>query len=417
MKFTFLGGAGEVGRSGVLVETNNKRFMVDYGIKVMDEGPAELPLVPSKKIHEIVISHGHLDHIGFLPMLYENNQVPWYATPPTGALAELLIEDAMKVQKLNGFENPYTKESFIRSLENFYPLEYEEPFQMRSGAELVLHDAGHIIGASMCEFNIEKRKIIYTGDYNFMENEMHKGAKYDTDIDILITESTYADKEHPPREEEIKKMIENINHAIDRGGCALVPVFAVGRTQEVMSILINHFSDVPIYIDGMSVKSTDIYLRFPRFIKNPKKLHDAMHYVKVPKRMYHREKAVRGGSIIVCPAGMLSGGWAMWYLERLPQNSTITITGFCAEGTNGRRLLEKGSIIVEGKEKEIKFKTIKVDFSAHVGRKEIFDMIKRSTPELIVCMHGDNCFTFADELRDMGFEAIAPRLGETIPVK
>jgi putative mRNA 3-end processing factor len=417
MKFTFLGGAGEVGRSGVLVETNSKRFMVDYGIKVMDEGPAELPLVPSKKIQEIVISHGHLDHIGFLPMLYENNQIPWYATPPTGALAELLIEDAMKVQKLNGFENPYTRESFIRSLENFYPLEYEEPFQMRSGAELVLHDAGHIIGSSMCEFNIEKRKIVYTGDYNFKENEMHKGAKYDTDIDVLITESTYAEKEHPPREEEIKRMIENITYAIDRGGCALVPVFAVGRTQEVMSILIDYFSDVPIYIDGMSVKSTDIYLRFPRFIKNPKKLHDAMHYVKVPKKMYHREKAIKGGSIIVCPAGMLSGGWAMWYLDRLPLNSTITITGFCAEGTNGRRLLEKGSIIVEGKEKEIKFKTIKVDFSAHVGRKEIFDMIKRSSPELIVCMHGDNCFTFADELRDMGFEAIAPRLGETIPVK
>jgi putative mRNA 3-end processing factor len=167
----------------------------------------------------------------------------------------------------------------------------------------------------------------------------------------------------------------------------------------------------------MSVKATDIYLRFPRFIKNPEKLHDAMHYVKIPKKTYHRERALKGGCIIVCPAGMLSGGWALWYLSRLPQNSSITITGYCAEGTNGRRLLEKGSIIVEGKEKEIKFKTIKVDFSAHVGRTEIFDMIKGSSPELVVCMHGDNCFTFADELRDMGFEAIAPRMGETIPVK
>jgi putative mRNA 3-end processing factor len=417
MKFTFLGGAGEVGRSAVLVETDNKRFMIDYGIKVMDMGPAELPLVPNKKINEIVISHGHLDHIGFLPMLYENNQIPWYATSPTGALAELLIADAMKVHKLNGFENPYTKESFIRSLENFYPLEYNEPFKMRCGAELILHDAGHILGASMCEFNIEKKKVIYTGDYNFQENEMHKGAKYDTDIDILITESTYAEKEHPPREEEIKRMIENIKYAINRGGCALVPVFAVGRTQEVMSILIDNFDDVPIYLDGMSVKSTDIYLRFPKYIKNPRKLHDAMYYVKVPKKNYHREKALKGGCIIVCPAGMLSGGWALWYLQRLPHYSTVTITGFCAEGTNGRRLLEKGSIIVEGKEKEIKFKTIKVDFSAHVGRTEIFDMIKKSTPELVVCMHGDNCFTFADELRDMGFEAIAPRMGETIPVK
>ncbi len=417
MKFTFLGGAGEVGRSGVLIETDNKRFIMDYGIKVMDEGPAELPLVPSRRIHEIVISHGHLDHIGFLPMLYEKNQVPWYATPPNGALAELLIADAMKVHKLNGFENPYTKESFIRSLENFYPLEYNEPFQMRCGAELTLHDAGHIIGASMCEFKIEKRNVVYTGDYNLSESEMHYGAKFKKDIDILITESTYADKEHPSREGEIKKMVDNINYAINRGGTALVPVFAVGRTQEILSILVDHFKDVPIYLDGMSVKSMDIYLRFPRFIKNPGKLHDAMSYVRVPRKMYHRERAVKGGSIIVCPAGMLSGGWALWYLKKLPLNSTITITGFCAEGTNGRRLLEKGSIIVEGKEYEVKSKVIKLDFSSHAGKKEIFDMIKRTSPELIICMHGDNCFTFADNLRDIGFEAIAPRMGETIPVK
>lgn len=417
MKFTFLGGAGEVGRSGVLVETDNKRFVVDYGIKVMDLGPAELPLVPNKKINEIVISHGHLDHIGFLPMLYENNQVPWYATPPTGALAELLIEDAMKVQKLNGFENPFTKESFIRSLENFYPLDYNETFKMRCGVDLTLHDAGHILGASMCEFQIEKKKVIYTGDFNLDDCEMHNGARYDTDIDILITESTYAEKEHAPREEEVKRMVENIKYAIQRGGCALVPVFAVGRTQEVMSILLDHFDDVPIYIDGMSVKATDIYLRFPRFIKNPGKLHDAMHYVKIPKKPYHREKALKGGCIIVCPAGMLSGGWALWYLNRLPQNSSVTITGYCAEGTNGRRLMEKGTIIVEGKEIEIKHKVIKINLSAHAGRKSLFEMIKRSSPELIVCMHGDNCFTFADELRDKGFEALAPRMGETIPVK
>jgi len=417
MKFTFLGGAGEVGRSGVLVETDNKRFVVDYGIKVMDEGPAELPLVPNKKITEVVISHGHLDHIGFLPMLYENNQVPWYATSPTGALAEMLIEDAMKVQKLNGFENPFTKESFVRSLEHFYPIEYNEELKMRCGAELTLHDAGHILGASICEFLIEKRKVVYTGDFNLKENEMHKGAKFDKDIDVLITESTYANKEHANRKDEIKKMIDNINYAINRGGCALIPVFAVGRTQEVMSILTDHFKDVPIYIDGMSVKATDIYLRFPSYIKDPKKLHDAMHQVKVPKKPFHRDKALKGGTIIVCPAGMLSGGWALSYLTKLPPNSTITLTGFCAEGTNGRRLMDKGSIIVEGKEREIKFKTIKIDLSAHAGRSEIFDLIKKSSPELVVCMHGDNCFTFADELRDMGFEAIAPRMGETIPVK
>ncbi|MEM3364502.1 MAG: MBL fold metallo-hydrolase [Candidatus Micrarchaeia archaeon] len=417
MKLTLLGGAAEVGRSAVLIETENKRFLMDYGIKVEEFGPAELPLVPHRSVQEVVISHAHLDHIGFLPMVYEKSIVPWHATPPTQALAELLIQDAMKVNKLNGFENPYTVESFKRAMENFNPVEYEETIQMRCGPKLTLHDAGHILGAAICEFKIEGKKVVYTGDFNLSETRMHNGASFAEDIDILITESTYSAKEHPDRENEEKKLVKNVKWALDRGGSALVPVFGVGRAQEVLLILHESFPDTPIMLEGMAIKATDIYLRYPEYIKNPKGLHDAMHDAIIVKKPPQRRRATKGGAIVVSPAGMLNGGNALWYLDNLPENSSVTLTGYCAEGTNGWMLLNKGAILDQGKEKKLNYHVEQVDLSAHAGRKDLWDLIKRTSPELIVAMHGDNCFQFVDELELEGFSAIAPRIGETIPVK
>jgi len=416
MKLTFLGGAGEVGRSGVLVETNGKRFLMDYGIKVEEYGPAELPLVPHGPVHEVVISHAHLDHVGFLPMVYEKHIVPWYATPPTHALAELLIKDAMKVNKINGFENPFTEESFDRAMEHFDPVDYGEKMRMRSGPELTMHDAGHILGAAICEFEIEKKKVVYTGDFNLSDTRMHEGASFSEDIDVLITESTYSEREHSDREGEEKKLVKNVKKALDRGGTALVPVFAVGRAQEVLLILNESFPDVPILLEGMAVKATDIYLRYPEYIRNAKGLHDAMHRAIVVKNPNQRRKATKGGAIVVSPAGMLNGGNALWYLDNLPENSSVTLTGYCAEGTNGWLLLNKGCILDKGKEKKLNYYVEQVDLSAHAGRGDLWKLIKRTSPELIISMHGDSCFQFVDELELEGFSAIAPRIGETIPI-
>ncbi len=417
MKLTLLGGAAEVGRSAVLIETENKRFLMDYGIKIEEFGPAELPLVPHKSVHEVVISHAHLDHIGFLPMVYEKDIVPWHATPPTNALAELLIADAMKVTKLNGFENPYTLESFKRAMENFSPVDYGETVQMKCGPKLTMHDAGHILGAAICEFEFEKKKVVYTGDFNTSETRMHTGASFAEDIDILITESTYSEKEHPNRGEEEKKLAKNAKKALDKGGMALVPVFGVGRAQEVLLIMHEYFPDVPIYLDGMAVKATDICLRYPEYIKDPKKLHDAMHDAIVVKKPNQRQKAAKGGAIVISPAGMLNGGNALWYLGNMPENSSVSLTGYCAEGTNAWMLLNKGSILDQGREKKMNCYVEQVDLSAHAGRKDLWNLIKRTTPELVVSMHGDSCFKFVDELELEGFTAIAPRIGETIPIK
>lgn len=413
-----LGGAAEVGRSSVLIETEEgKRFLMDYGIKVEEFGPAELPLVPHKSVHEVVISHAHLDHSGFLPMVYERSIVPWHGTPPTHALAELLIQDAMKVNKLNGFENPFTAESFKRAMEHFSPADYGETIHMRCGPKLIMHDAGHILGAAMCEFHIGKKKVLYTGDFNIGETRMHRGASFAEDIDILITESTYSKKEHPERGEEEKKLVKNVKKALGRGGSALVPVFGVGRAQEVLLIMHENLPDVPILLEGMAVKATDIYLRYPEYIKDAKSLHDAMHNAIIVKKPHQRKKATKGGAIVISPAGMLNGGNALWYLSNLPENSSVTLTGYCAEGTNGWMLLNKGSILDQGKEKKLDYYVEQVDLSAHAGRADLWKLIKKTSPELIISMHGDNCFQFVDELELEGFSAIAPRIGETIPIK
>ncbi len=417
MKLTFLGGAGEVGRSAVLIESAGRHTMVDYGIKIYEGGPAEYPLVPYKKINDVVISHAHLDHVGFLPMVYEREIVPWYGTPPTAALAELLIADAMKVQELNGFENPYTVESFERAMNNFEAVEYNNEIKMKSGHTLTLHDAGHILGAAICELGIEGRSVIYTGDFNLSDTRMHKGASFAEDIDILITESTYADREHPDRKGEERKLLKNIEKALERGGCALVPAFAVGRAQELLAILYDKFEGVDIYLDGMAIKATDIYLRFPEYIKDAEALHESVHNAIIVRKPYMRQRAVKGQSIIISPAGMLSGGNALWYLDHLPPNSSVTLTGYCAEGTNGWRLANKGCILKDGREKKMNYFVEQVDLSAHASRSDLWRLIKRTNPELVIAMHGDHCFQFADELKEKGFSAIAPSMGETIPIK
>ncbi|MHA1859567.1 MAG: MBL fold metallo-hydrolase [Candidatus Asgardarchaeia archaeon] len=416
MKLTFLGGAGEVGRSAVLLDSNGYRTMIDYGIKVYEKGPAQLPLVPKKGVHEILISHAHLDHIGFLPMLYAKGRPKWYGTPPTHALGELLIADAMKVQELNGFENPFTEYDFEKSMHYFEAMEYEEEFKLKNGGKASFYDAGHILGAASIIVEVEGKKILYTGDFNLTETRMHGPATFKEDVDIIITESTYAVKEHPSREAEEKRLIDHVKEALDFGGSALVPVFAVGRAQEVAVILNDAFPDERIYMDGMALKASDIYLRFPEYLKDAKTLHEALHRIKAVKRKSLRYKIVKGGSIIISPAGMLNGGNALWYLQNLPEYSTVTLTGYCAEGTNGWMLLNKGVIEKEGKLKRINLSVKQVDLSAHAGRKDLWEMIERVSPELVIVMHGDECFTFADQLNDEGFNAIAPRMGETIPV-
>jgi putative mRNA 3-end processing factor len=405
-----LGASEEVGRSAFLLETD-RRIMLDYGIKIFDQsGKPQYPLEHAEP-DLAVISHAHLDHSGFVPALYRDSRIRWYATPPTVELCEVLWNDSMKIM---GNELPYRFSHFKRALKNWNPLLYGQ--DMHTGdTRIKLTDAGHISGASIVNIEYEGRKICYSGDFKMEETHMHKGAKPVEDVDALILETTYAYREHPPRAEAEKMLISHIEETIADGGTALLPAFSLGRTQELIALVRSFNKDVPIFVDGMGRKMTRIYMRYPKYIKNPNEFKRAVRSVKLVEGPYDRREATERPAVIITSAGMMSGGPVLGYISNVNSHSKVIFTGFCIEESNGWKLLNKGFITMDERDLEVDLPVEYIDLSAHAGRNDLLNFIKWSNPEKIVLVHGDECERFANELcDDFGYDAIAPKIGDQI---
>ncbi len=407
MEVTFLGAAGEVGRSGILLD-NGYRVLLDYGIKIHKE--TEYPLKVKGGLDAVVISHSHLDHCGSLPAVYDNYACPYFGTYPTGLLANLLIADSIKLQE----RVPFKSGSFKKAQKHFAPLEYGTGFEMDE-ASMTLHDAGHITGSSMVELEMGKKTILYTGDFKLEETRMEKGADVPK-CDILITETTYSQREHPPRGEIEKKLSQEIRKTLETGGNVLLPSFAVGRSQELLRILYALNRDANVYLDGMAKAASEIVRQCPRFVKDFRSYSDALEWVEWVDSKEQRIKALKSPSVIITTAGMMEGGPVFQYLFNLNQKSKIFITGYCVDNTNGWLLLNKGYVHLKGKPKTIENPVEYMDFSAHAGRSDILELIKRSGPKKIFCVHGDHTELFAEELRGMGYDAQAPKMGDKIKI-
>lgn len=403
-----------MGRSGILLK-GNRNILLDYGVKV--ETKIEYPL-QAGRIDAFVLSHAHLDHSGFSPALYHNNFPMAFGTEPTLRLAEMLIEDSMKVQKIK-HQNPRFSKGELKSFINSYiPYDYKSRIEF-GGYEISLHDAGHITGSSITRIEdpISKHRIAYTGDFKLSPQLLHNGAEV-VECDTLIIESTYAIKEHPDRENLIKLFVENIKKIIENNGTALIPVFAVGRSQEVLAILEKNKLTNYTYLDGMAKEATSIAMQYPRFIHNVDLLRNAVNRVTTLKKGKERDEALKGGNIIVTTAGMLTGGPALNYITRLNDRSMIFLTGFQAENTNGRRLLENKPLIIDNKKIFIKTPFSFYDLSAHAGQSDLYEYVQKADPKTVVCVHGDedSAVGFKDWLEIEGYKAFAPKTGETVRI-
>ncbi|MEM3859469.1 MAG: MBL fold metallo-hydrolase, partial [Candidatus Micrarchaeaceae archaeon] len=273
MQISFLGGAGEVGRSAILL-SGDKRFLLDYGIKI--DGKTDYPQRLQKRVDAYVLSHAHLDHSGFAPALYTNNYVPAYGTLPTIELSRLLIEDSIKINMRKKAKQEFSKGDLRRFERAYVPLEYGSEIDI-GNYTLSLFDAGHITGSAITLIiNRETgRRLVYTGDYKLEPQLLQKGAEI-VKSDILITESTYADREHPDRNALIKSFVDEIRKIVENNGIALLPVFAVGRAQEILTVLYkNNLIDYAI-IDGMAQKASEIVMHYPEYSINKNTLFAAM---------------------------------------------------------------------------------------------------------------------------------------------
>ncbi|MDI6888323.1 MAG: MBL fold metallo-hydrolase [Methanocellales archaeon] len=405
MKIRFLGGCREVGRSAILVDG----ILLDYGMK-----PCNPPLYPLNGLRpsSIIVSHAHLDHSGVVANLMDLRPGV-FMTPVTRDLSLLLAHDTLKISKRQGIF-PFDMEDVQLLMQRVQPVTYQDCFQV-DGYSVRLFDAGHIPGSASIHLDGEKR-LLYTGDINTLNTRLLNGAygRY-PDADVLIIESTYFGRTHPNRKELERQFVESIIQTLDDGGSAILPCFAIGRTQEILMIL-DAYGLSP-YVDGMGVDVQQVLERHPSYLRDIDELQDAFNNAKVVEPE-HRSLILKEPSIIVTTAGMLNGGPVLYYLGKVHDDprSKILLTGYQIEGTNGWSALERGYVEIDGEMIPLNMQVEYYDFSAHADDAQLKKLIKGcKNVGMVFPVHGDDAEVFAQWIRNnCSCDAIAPKNGDEI---
>ncbi len=432
MKITFLGAAGEVGRSCMMVSTRNTNVLLDAGIKLgADIEYPQLTDDQLKSIDGIFISHAHLDHNGFLPHLYSAGyRGNYFATKPTIDVGAVMISDYIRIS------NPIsvTKKGLVEMARRPKIVNYYKEFKFKD-LTVKFTPAGHILGSSLIELSDGRNRIAYTGDITLNRTRLLDGADMkNIKADTLITESTYAAKTDifPGEKPVSQNMAKSIKDTIARGGKVIVPSFAVGRAQEILFLLDDYMNSgaipkVPIYVDGMISKVMRIYRHNVIYCRKELQSKILMSdydpfkskNFTVVETKSTRNKIVNDSEscIIVTTSGMLTGGPVMFYVSRLARDyaNKMILVGYQAVGTVGRMLQEgHKKVLLGGNEMTIEMEVNTFHLSAHADRPQL-ERIMTSVKGLkdVFLVHGE--ITKAKDLREWAakrFVAKVPLLTE-----
>lgn len=449
MKIKFLGGAGTVTGSKTLVESNGIRILIDcgqfQGIKSLRELNWEpLPILPNT-IDFVLLTHGHLDHCGWLPRLVNQGfEGKIYCTSPTAAIAKLILLDSAKIHEEEAEranKEHYSKHEKAEPLYNIIQAEKVFPlFRVLKTNEEVLLDpeisavfrnAGHIIGACSIELKLEGKTLVFSGDIGRDDDVLMYPPIKPKEADYVFLESTYGNRIHP--DEDVKLLLETyINNTYQINGTVIIPSFAVERAQTIMYLLWqlkieNKIPDISYIIDTpMGISVLDIFMNNRNWHKLSES--DCIEMCQMFTLNSDYKETItsifdKQPKVVIAASGMITGGRVLSYLERyigLPE-TTVIIVGYQAEGTRGRKLLEGATEIkIYGKYYPVLAKILEIEgLSAHGDQNDLLNWLSdlKKKPEKVFLVHGEN--QPADELRikineKYGFDCAVPLMGQEI---
>lgn len=451
VKVKFLGATGTVTGSRFLLDIGKFRLLFDCGLF---QGLKELRLrnwepfpVEAGSIDAVVISHAHIDHTGYLPKLVkEGFNGPIYCTRPTADLMELMLLDAAKLQEEEAsYANAkgYSKHPVALPLytsqdaESVFPLfkkyNYEDRIAISQNIEAVFKDAGHLLGSAITELSItgenQNKKIVFSGDLGRQNDIMLRPPAVIETADILFIESTYGNKDNPALDPaaDLERIIKE---TFSRNGVVLIPAFAVGRTQ-VLLYYLHHLMesgripDVPVYIDSpMAISATYLYYRFPEYHKVKFNQTEFARKLETNMLLFVKSSShskslneIKNNAIIISSSGMMTGGRILHHLyHRLPNpQDTVVVAGYQAEGTRGRKLVDKDPTIrIFGEDIPVRCKVENMtSLSGHADKEELFQWMKnfKQKPKMVFTVHGEknNLEAYTKAIKErMGWNVIQP---------
>ena len=390
-RLTAMGGFKEVGRSCMLLQTPNSRVLLDCGVNVAGQDEkSSFPMlgVPEFSIQDldaVVVSHAHLDHCGFIPYLYHYGyEGPVYCTSATRDLMTLLQLDYIDIAHRENNPLPFNVKHVQKMIKHTITLDYGVVTDISPDIKLTLHNAGHILGSAMCHFHIGDgaHNLLYTGDFKYERSRLLEPATTRFPrVESCIMESTYGGHEDvtPSRNNAEKELMKTIYKTLKRGGKVLVPVFAVGRAQELMIVLEEYMrhgmvEEVPIHLDGMIWEATAVHTARPEYLS--KDLRD---------QIFHMGRNP-----------FIAESFNKWLCE--DKNNSIVFVGYQSEGSLGRKI-QKGhkEIPLEDETGKKRIYNVKMDvktiegFSGHSNRRQLMEFAKRlhPRPDKIITCHGD----------------------------
>jgi len=408
MKIQFLGGVEEVGRLAMVLESNDLKLLFEYG---MSPGKPPLYPMPPPPVDLVLLTHGHLDHSGMIPWLFSQSDQSILTTDLTAKISNLLHKDSIKIAKSEGYAIPYTRTNIKDAKNSFESVEPNTKQKIGDNHEIKFHSAGHIPGSLMFEI-IGEKKLLFTGDFNIIDTKLVKGTK-PRKCDILCLEGTYAGRDHPKKREQVEKdLLDKIDEVVKRGGVAVLPAFAVARSQELALIL--RKTGYNIWFDGMGRKVSKIFLRYPKYLRSAENLKKVLNKINFVHSDHGRKLALNS-DVIITSSGMMDGGPVLSYMRKLKNDpkSAVLLTGYQVEGTNSRLLMDDKKLDFYGVKENVECEVQYYDFSAHAGHSELIEFAKKCEPKKIVLMHSDNREALIEPLKKIA-EVYAPKTGEQI---